>query len=81
VWRSASLAERAAPPGNNEWAKHEKEIQMEEIKREDAPNEDINLQADALTDLPVTVEQADETKGGGMPRIKTFTCPSDPYIS
>ena len=52
---------------------------MKEIKREGAPNEDINLQADALTDLPVTVEQADETKGG-TPRIKTFICPSDPYI-
>jgi hypothetical protein len=53
---------------------------MEAIKREDAPNEDINPEADALTDLLVTVEQADETKGGGMPRIKTFICPSDPSV-
>ena len=53
---------------------------MEEIKREDAPNEGINLQADALTDLQVTVDQADETKGGGLPRIKTFICPSDPNV-
>ena len=37
---------------------------MKGIKREDTSNEDINLQADALTDLPVADEQADETKGG-----------------
>jgi len=27
-------------------------------------NDEINLQADTLTDLPVTDEQADEAKGG-----------------
>ena len=27
-------------------------------------NDEINLQADTLADLPVTDEQADETKGG-----------------
>ena len=37
---------------------------MNNRKKENAPNEVINLQADALTDLPVTDEQAHETKAG-----------------
>lgn len=37
---------------------------MENRRKENAPNEGIDLQADALTDLPVTDEQADETKAG-----------------
>ena len=37
---------------------------MENRRIENAPNEGINLQADALADLPVTDEQADETKAG-----------------
>jgi hypothetical protein len=32
--------------------------------KEIAKNEAINLQADALTDLPVTDEQADRARGG-----------------
>jgi len=35
-----------------------------------------------LEDLPVDEAQQDESKGGGPlspTRIKTFTCPSDPY--
>ena len=32
--------------------------------KEKVKNNDINLQADNLADLPVTDEQADETKGG-----------------
>ncbi|MGE0126834.1 MAG: hypothetical protein AB7U82_01925 [Blastocatellales bacterium] len=37
---------------------------MEDRKQEDESKNDINLQAAALTDLPVAEEQADETKGG-----------------
>jgi len=33
-------------------------------------NDEINLQADSLTDLPVTDEQADETKGGHRDEIE-----------
>ncbi len=32
--------------------------------KENVKNNDINLQADTLIDLPVTDEQADETRGG-----------------
>lgn len=32
--------------------------------KENVKNNDINLRADTLADLPVTDEQADETKGG-----------------
>jgi hypothetical protein len=32
--------------------------------KENVKNAEINLQAEALTDLPVADEQADETKGG-----------------
>ena len=34
--------------------------------KEHAKNDDINLQADALTDLPVTDEQAEQTKAGAI---------------
>lgn len=37
---------------------------MENRRKENAPHEGTELQADALTDLPVTDEQADETKAG-----------------
>jgi prepilin-type processing-associated H-X9-DG protein len=37
---------------------------MEDRKKANATNDDINLQADTLTDLPVADEQAAATKGG-----------------
>jgi hypothetical protein len=37
---------------------------MEDRKKANATNDDINIQADALTDLPVADEQVNETKGG-----------------
>jgi len=37
---------------------------METTEKENATNEGINLQPDALTDLPVADERADETRGG-----------------
>jgi len=37
---------------------------MENSKKANATNDDINLRADALTDLPVAERQADETKAG-----------------
>ena len=40
--------------------------------QEHIKNDDINLQADALTDLPVADEQADETKGGASGTGKTM---------
>ena len=43
---------------------------METTKKETAKNEEINRQTAALTDLPVTEEQADEAKGGGTVSIK-----------
>jgi hypothetical protein len=38
-------------------------------------------QENQIEDLLVDEAQRDEIKGGGLPqtRIKTFTCPSDPY--
>jgi hypothetical protein len=42
-----------------------KEIEMEVRRKENATNDNITLQADTLTDLQVTDEQADETIGGG----------------
>lgn len=46
---------------------------MENSKKANATNAGINLQADALTDLPVTHEQADEIKGGQPPHVKVFS--------
>lgn len=37
---------------------------MKDRKKENATNDDINLQAEALTDLPVADEQAEQAKGG-----------------
>lgn len=34
------------------------------MNQQDNRNDDINLESDTLTDLHVTNEQADETKGG-----------------
>ena len=39
---------------------------MEDRKQENAKNESIEENVDELTDLSVSEEQADETKGGGM---------------
>ena len=36
--------------------------------KENAKNDEVNHQADALTDLAVADEQADETKGGAIQR-------------
>ena len=37
---------------------------MENRRKANATNDDINVQAAALSDLPVTVEQAEQAKGG-----------------
>ena len=37
---------------------------MKTTKKENAKNDNINLQADALSELPLADEQADEIKGG-----------------
>ena len=42
---------------------------METTEKENSKNEDINIQADALSDLPVTDEQADQTRAGGSPYL------------
>ena len=41
-----------------------KEITVEEIRKENATNENTNSLADTLIDLALADEQADETKGG-----------------
>jgi Ca2+-binding RTX toxin-like protein len=38
---------------------------MEDRRKANATNDAISLQAEALSDLPVTVEQAEQAKGGG----------------
>jgi hypothetical protein len=46
---------------------------MEDRSKENATNDDINLHADTLTDLPVGEELADETRGGATAgHIKVF---------
>ena len=40
-----------------------KELKMENRRKENEKNGDINVQP-ALTDLPVTIEQAEQAKGG-----------------
>ena len=39
---------------------------MKGTKKEGASNEDINPQVDALTDLPVADEQAEQTRAGAI---------------
>jgi len=56
---------------------------METTERRNAANENIKPQADALNDLPVAGEQADETRGGTrvgttISPVKTYHCPADP---
>ncbi len=41
---------------------------MKATKKENTTNQNINLQADTLTDLPLADERADETKGGAPNR-------------
>ena len=41
-----------------------KEIRMKERKNQTTTNNEANLQPDALTDLPVVDEQANQTKAG-----------------
>jgi len=45
---------------------------METIDKENARNDEINLQAEALTDLPLADQQAGETKGGSSGTGKTM---------
>jgi len=45
---------------------------METTGRENATNDEINLRAEALTDLPLADEQAGETKGGASGTGKTM---------
>ena len=45
---------------------------METTEKENATNDEINLQAEALTDLPLANEQAGETKGGASGTGKTM---------
>jgi hypothetical protein len=53
---------------------------MEDKKKRNATNDDINLQSDNLIDLSLADEQADQTRGGPSTsvRIKTYIAPSDP---
>ena len=47
--------------------------------KEEVKKEENNLQEENLPDLPVAVEQADETKGGPTKAtLKLFLCPADP---
>jgi len=46
---------------------------MEDRKKANTTNDNLSLKADALTDLPITNEQADETKGGALPHVKVFS--------
>ena len=41
---------------------------MKAIWKENARNNQVNLETDALSDLPVANERADETKGGAASR-------------
>ena len=42
------------------------------MKTQDLKNDEINLKADALTDLPVADEQSDSAKGGATASGKLF---------
>jgi len=56
---------------------------MKDKENENATNDNINPQADTLTDLPVAGEQAEETKGGNGGRCITISIdvPSPPISS
>ena len=41
---------------------------MKAVRKENARNNQVNLETDALSDLPVANERADETKGGAPNR-------------
>jgi hypothetical protein len=41
-----------------------KEIRMKDRKNQTTTNNEVNLQSEALTDLPVADEQANQTKAG-----------------
>ena len=45
---------------------------MDERKKENATTDNINNQADILTDLPVADGKAEETKGGTIGHVKVF---------
>ena len=45
---------------------------MEKTEKENVANDEINLQAEVLTDLPLALEQAGETKGGASGTGKTM---------
>jgi hypothetical protein len=45
----------------------QKEINMKTAEK--IKSDDINLQADNLTDLPITDEQAEQTQGGASPYL------------
>ena len=45
---------------------------MERTEKENPTNDEINLQAEALTDLPLADEHAGETKGGTSGTGKTM---------
>jgi len=47
-------------------------LRMETTGKENATNHEINLQAEALTDLPLADEQAGETKAGASGTGKTM---------
>ena len=42
---------------------------MKDSKKENITNDATNLQAEALTDLPLADEQAEETKAAGSPYL------------
>jgi hypothetical protein len=45
---------------------------MKDTKDQTTTNTEVNLQSDALTDLPVGDEEANETKAGGAPNGRLF---------
>ena len=49
--------------------------------QENKKNDKINSQADALTDLPVTDEQADRATGGGYDQLGRLTSVTDSGVS
>ena len=45
---------------------------MKDTNDQTTTNTEINLESDALTDLPVADEEANETKAGGSPNGRLF---------